>query len=64
MKLMYNAATCNHYGVCIEEAPEVFSFAEDGSLLIQTYNVTADLEDKVRDACMMCPTQSMQIENE
>ena len=64
MKLMYNAATCNHYGVCLEEAPEVFSFAEDGSLLIQTYNIPEALEEKVRDACMMCPTQSIQIEDE
>ena len=32
MKLMYNPATCNHYGVCCEQAPELFSFAEDGSL--------------------------------
>ena len=48
----------------MEEAPEVFSFAEDGSLLIQTYEVPRSLEDKVRDACMMCPTQSIQIEEE
>ncbi len=64
MKIMYNAATCNHYGACIEEAPEVFSFAEDGSLRIQTYDISRSLEDKVRDACMMCPTQSVQIEDE
>ncbi len=45
-------------------APEVFSFAEDGSLLIQTFDVPPNLEDKVRDACMMCPTQSIQVEEE
>ncbi|MBW2191535.1 MAG: ferredoxin, partial [Deltaproteobacteria bacterium] len=54
----------NHYGACVEEAPQVFSFKEDGSLLIQTYDVPPDLETKVRDACMMCPTQSVQIEEE
>ena len=64
MKIMYNPATCNNYGVCMEEAPEVFSFAEDGSLRIQTYEIPPDLETKVRDACMMCPTQSLQIEQE
>jgi ferredoxin len=64
MKIMYNAATCNHYGACVEEAPQVFSFKEDGSLLIQTYDIPPDLETKVRDACMMCPTQSVQIEEE
>ena len=64
MKLMYNPATCNHYGVCVEEAPEVFSFAADGSLSIQSYDVSPELEVKVRDACMMCPTQSIQIEEE
>jgi ferredoxin len=26
--------------------------------------VPPDLEDKVRDACMMCPTQSIQVEQE
>ena len=64
MKIMYNPSTCNHYGVCMEEAPEVFSFADDGSLLIQTYDIPEALEEKVRDACMMCPSQSMQIEVE
>jgi ferredoxin len=64
MKIMYNPSTCNHYGVCVEESPEVFSFAGDGSLVIQTYDVPPDLEDKVRDACMMCPTQSIQVEQE
>ena len=64
MKIMYNPSTCNHYGVCIEEAQEVFSFAGDGSLLIQTYDIPSNLEDKVRDACMMCQTQSIQVEEE
>ena len=64
MKIMYNPATCNHYGVCCEQAPELFSFAEDGSLLIHTYEVPRGLEDKARDACMMCPTQSIQIDQE
>ncbi len=64
MKIMYNPATCNHYGVCVEEAPEAFSFAPDGSLLIQTYDVPPQLEDKVRDACMLGPTPSIQIEEE
>ena len=64
MKIMYNPSTCNHYGICMEEAPEIFSFADDGSLLIQTYDIHEALEEKVRDACMMCPTQSMQIEVE
>jgi len=64
MKIMYNPSTCNHYGVCVEEVPEVFSFAEDGSLLIQSYEVPRDFEDKVRDACMMCPTQSIQVDEE
>jgi len=64
MKIMYNPSTCNHYGICMEEAPEIFSFADDGSLLIQTYDIPEALEEKVRDACMMCPTQSMQIEVE
>lgn len=64
MKIMYNAATCNHYGACCEEAPEIFSFAEDGSLQITSYEISADLEDKARDACMMCPTQSIQVEEE
>ena len=64
MKIMYNPSTCNHYGVCVDEAPAVFSFAGDGSLLIQSYDVPTHLEDRVRDACMMCPTQSIQIEEE
>ncbi len=36
MKIMYNPSRCNHYGVCVEEAPEGFAFVGDGGLLIQT----------------------------
>ncbi len=64
MRIMYNEATYIRYGVCVEEAPEVFSFAEDGSLVIATYQPPEALQDKVRDACMMCPTQSLEIEEE
>ncbi|MDH3200843.1 MAG: ferredoxin [Myxococcales bacterium] len=64
MKIMYNESTCNRYGVCVEEAPEVFSFAEDGSLVVATYQPLEELQDKVRDACMMCPTQSLEVEEE
>ena len=62
MKIKYDADTCNHYGVCCEEAPEIFSFNEDGTLKIES-EVPPELEDKARDACMMCPTQSIQIED-
>ena len=60
MKIKYVAETCNHYGVCCEEAPELFSFNEDGSLKIAS-QVPPELEDKARDACMMCPTQSIEV---
>jgi ferredoxin len=62
MKITYVKDTCNRYGICVEEAPEVFSFAEDGSLVIDNAEPPPELHEKVRDACMLCPTQSIQIE--
>ena len=49
MKIKYVAETCNHYGVCCEEAPELFSFNEDGSLKIAS-EVPPELENKARVA--------------
>ena len=62
MKIRYVEENCNGYGICIDEAPEIFSFAEDGSLVIANHEPPPELQQKVRDACMLCPTQSIQIE--
>ena len=62
MKVVFNEATCNQAGECVEEAPEVFSWADDGSLVIKAGAVADDQLVRVRDVCRLCPTQSLRLD--
>ena len=62
MRVVYEEETCNRYGICVDEAPEVFAFAEDGTLVILVEEPPPELLEKVEDACRMCPTQSIRLE--
>lgn len=59
--LQWDSTVCNSYGACVLEAPEVFSLADNGALVIATLTPSRELEDKLRDACAMCPTQALSI---
>ena len=64
MRIHYREATCNRYGTCVDEAPEVFEFASDGRLIVLMESPPPELHQKVRDACMLCPTQSLRLEEQ
>lgn len=51
---------CHIYGICQQEAPEVFRIAESGSLHY-TRSVPADLAAKARQAVRCCPMQAIAI---
>ena len=61
IKIHWDSEVCNSYGACVLEAPEVFSLADDGTLVIATFEPSAEFEGKLREACAMCPTQSLSI---
>ncbi|MFF7157324.1 FAD-dependent oxidoreductase [Streptomyces sp. NPDC008139] len=51
---------CHIYGICQQEAPEVFRIAESGSLHY-TRSVPADYAAKARQAVRCCPMQAIAI---
>lgn len=52
---------CHIYGICQQEAPEVFRISEGGSLHY-TRGVPAELAAKARQAARCCPMQAVAIE--
>ncbi|MFJ5612712.1 FAD-dependent oxidoreductase [Streptomyces sp. NPDC093221] len=51
---------CHIYGICQQEAPEVFRIAESGSLHY-TRSVPADYAAKARQAVRCCPMQAITV---
>ncbi|WP_344439342.1 FAD-dependent oxidoreductase [Kitasatospora nipponensis] len=60
VKVSVDNNRCHIYGICQQEAPEVFRIAEGGSLHY-TGNVPADLAAKARQAVRCCPMQAIAI---
>lgn len=62
MKLVFNRQTCDGHGRCLEAAPSLMAWGTDGKARL----VKAELETQkeiveAEDACMACPTQSLDI---
>jgi len=60
MKVKVDLEICCSYGVCIENVPQVFSFGQDNLLSIVDI-IPAELEEKVRFACELCPSQALEV---
>ncbi|MFA9411791.1 MAG: ferredoxin [Deltaproteobacteria bacterium] len=48
---------------CRGAAPELFSFADDGSLVILDENPPEELREALQDAVEACPEQAISIED-
>jgi ferredoxin len=66
MKISIDASLCMAYGLCIEEAPELFEIStETGQARVMEAALTADLITKARSAADVCPQRAVLIaENE
>ncbi|NLN75887.1 MAG: ferredoxin [Armatimonadetes bacterium] len=53
---------CISCGLCAEICPEVFEMPDEGIAIVKVEVVPAWLEDKVKEACESCPTESIVIE--
>lgn len=65
MKLVLNRETCDRHGQCVGAAPSLLSWNPDGSLRLLKENaeLTKDELEEAQDACTLCPTQSLSVED-
>ena len=54
---------CHLYGICEQEAPEVFQLRTNGRLAYQTKPAPEQLKG-VRQAARLCPTQAITIKEQ
>ena len=64
MKIVFDADACACHGQCVGAAPELFAFADDGSLKILLSNPPENLLEAAQDAMDMCPVQALSLEND
>ncbi|MGB9338582.1 MAG: ferredoxin [Polyangiales bacterium] len=63
MKIVFDRDKCKLHAQCRGAAPELFSFAADGSLVILDENPPEDLREALQDAVDACPEQAISIED-
>jgi ferredoxin len=61
MKVKVDDALCTGCGLCVDTCPEVFAMGDaTAKLVVET--VSADLEEKTREAAENCPVEAITIE--
>ena len=61
MKIVFDRNKCKLHAQCRRAAPELFSFADDGSLVILDENPPEELREALQDAVDACPEQAISI---
>jgi len=61
MKVVVDENLCTGCGLCADICPEVFEMPESLSI-VKTTEITADLEEKVKEAAESCPVEAIIIE--
>jgi ferredoxin len=61
MKILYDKDKCKLHAQCRGAAPELFSFAKDGSLVILDENPPEELREALQDAVDACPDLAISI---
>ncbi|MGB3050047.1 MAG: ferredoxin [Polyangiales bacterium] len=61
MKIIFDRAKCKLHAQCRGAAPELFSFAPNGSLVILDENPPEELREALEDAVDACPEQAISI---
>jgi ferredoxin len=61
MKIIFDRDKCKLHAQCRGAAPELFSFAPNGSLVILDENPAEDLREALQDAVDACPEQAISI---
>ncbi len=61
MKIIFDREKCKLHAQCRGAAPELFSFAPNGSLVILEENPPEELREALQDAVDACPEQAISI---
>jgi ferredoxin len=61
MRIVFDAEVCACHGQCVGAAPELFKFADDGSLVVINPTPPEDLREAAQDAVDLCPTQALSL---
>lgn len=61
MRIVHDKELCANHGQCVGAAPELFKFADDGSLVIIDPNPPEALREAAEDAVDICPVQALSI---
>lgn len=59
MKVYIDKDLCIDCGVCIDTAPDVFDYDDDGQTTVIVDEVPADQEELVLEAIDSCPTEAI-----
>jgi ferredoxin len=63
MRIVYDKNKCKLHAQCRGAAPELFSFAPDGSLVVLDENPPEELREALQDAVDACPEKAISIED-
>ncbi len=61
MRIVFDEEVCARHGQCVGAAPELFKFADDGSLVVIIPNPSDELIEAAQDAVDLCPTQALSL---
>ena len=64
MRIQIDRDLCQCHGVCTGDAPEVFTFDDDGELLVLEPNPPEALKAQVETALKFCPTGAISLVND
>lgn len=63
MKLVLNEDTCDGHGQCLGAAPSLLAWGTNGKARVVKADLTTKDEiEEAEDACDLCPTQSLRVE--
>jgi ferredoxin len=63
MRIVFDRSRCQQHAQCRGAAPELFSFATDGALVVLDENPPEHLREALQDAVDACPGQAISIED-
>jgi len=61
MRVVVDRGLCKGHGVCMEEAPEVFRVARDGTMTVLLEQPPEAERARVNEAVKYCPTGALSI---